>query len=248
MSLSTLSPKIKHLESFLAQSQRRRYSAKSVVICPMDSCGTLYLIVKGTVNILLEDDSGKELILTALHPGKFFGELGLFDSESRKQKRSALVVAKTECEVAALSYEKFRQLVEQDTRLLYEVIRQMAERIRYTTCKAYDLTSLDITGRVATTLRDLCKQPGAVTHPDGIQVKITRQEIARIISCSREMVGRVLKKLEEQGVIQTAGRTILVFNPLQARLTHPIPEHNSERPNVDRLPRLPPSRTYSTSV
>jgi len=83
----------------------------------------------------------------------------------------------------------------------------MAERLRNTTRKVGDLAFLDVTGRVARTLLDLCKQPDAMTHPDGMQIKITRQEIGRIVGCSREMVGRVLKALEEQGLVHVKGKT-----------------------------------------
>ena len=55
------------------------------------------------------------------------------------------------------------------------------------------------------------REPDAITHPDGMQIKITRQEIAKIVGCSREMVGRVLKELEEQGLITAHGKTIVVF-------------------------------------
>ena len=246
MLLSTLSPKVKKLENFLNFCQRRRYSAKSSVICPGDICETLYLLVKGTLNILIEDEGGKELIITQLQPGDFFGEMGLFDSGIKKQ-RSALVVAKTDCEVAEISYEKFRKLVEQDIELLYEVIRQMADRLRYTTYKAYDLIALDITGRVTTALQELCRQPGAVAHPDGVQIRVTRQEIARIISCSREMVGRVLKKLEEQGVILTHGKTITVLNALHTPFVPAPSGLHGERLTPAFSPRLAENRTFSPS-
>jgi CRP/FNR family cyclic AMP-dependent transcriptional regulator len=64
---------------------------------------------------------------------------------------------------------------------------------------------------VARTLLDLCKEPDAMTHPDGMQIKITRQEISRIVGCSREMVGRVLKDLEERELVSVAGKTMVVF-------------------------------------
>jgi len=69
---------------------------------------------------------------------------------------------------------------------------------------------MDVTGRVAGCLLELCKQPDAMTHPDGMQIKITRQEIGRIVGCSREMVGRVLKELEEQGLIEVHGKTMVI--------------------------------------
>lgn len=219
---TTLSPKIKNLEKLIPHCHSRRYAAKSTILCPGDQGDTLYLIIKGSVTVLIDDDSGRELIITHLQPGDFFGEMGLFDQAQAKQPRSAWVIAKTECQVAELSYDRFRELANQDPDILFAVIRQMAERLHNTTRKAFDLTFLDITHRVARTLLDLCKQPGAMTHPDGIQIKVTRQEIARIISCSREMVGRVLKNLESQEFVQVSGKTMVVFTPLQPEHTNTL--------------------------
>jgi len=87
---------------------------------------------------------------------------------------------------------------------------QMAQRLRDTTRKVGDLAFLDVTGRVARTLLDLSKEPDAMTHPDGMQIKITRQEIGRIVGCSREMVGRVLKVLEQQDLVWVKGKTMVV--------------------------------------
>jgi len=70
---------------------------------------------------------------------------------------------------------------------------------------------MDVTGRVAKTLIDLTDEPDAMTHPSGTQIRISRQEISRIVGCSREMVGRVLKQLEEQGMITVSGKTIVVL-------------------------------------
>ncbi|MGI0789175.1 helix-turn-helix domain-containing protein, partial [Pseudomonas aeruginosa] len=139
------------------------------------------------------------------------GELGLFEKEGSEQERSAWVRAKVECEVAEISYAKFRELSQQDSEILYTLGSQMADRLRKTTRKVGDLAFLDVTGRVARTLLDLCQQPDAMTHPDGMQIKITRQEIGRIVGCSREMVGRVLKSLEEQGLVHVKGKTMVVF-------------------------------------
>src|SRR6185312_7380657 len=97
------------------------------------------------------------------------------------------------------------------------------------TRKVSDLAFLDVTGRIARTLLDLCQQPDAMTHPDGMQIRISRQEIGRIVGCSREMAGRVLKALEEQGLIGASGKTIVVFGarpdsditiPLSRQLAH----------------------------
>ena len=148
------------------------------------------------------------MIMAYLNAGDFFGELGLFEEDT---PRSAWIRAKSECEVAEINYNKFRQLVKQDPEILFAVSGQMARRLRATTRKVGDLAFVDVTGRVARTLLDLSQQPDAITHPDGMQIKITRQEIGRIVGCSREMVGRVLKTLEEQGLVSAKGKTMVVY-------------------------------------
>lgn len=196
------------IESFLAAAHRRKYPAKSTIIFAGDNSDSLYYITDGSVTVLIEDESGREIIVAYLNKGDFFGEMGLFDDD---MPRSAWVKAKTECEVAELSYSRFRELAEEDTSMLYLLGGQMAERMRKTTEKVGDLAFLDVTGRVARTLLELSRQPDAMTHPDGMQIKITRQEIGRIVGCSREMVGRVLKTLSDQGLVSVKGKTMVVF-------------------------------------
>jgi CRP/FNR family cyclic AMP-dependent transcriptional regulator len=88
---------------------------------------------------------------------------------------------------------------------------QLSTRLLKASRKVTHLAYLDLTGRIAKTLMDLCREPDAITHPDGMQIRITRQELGRIVGCSREMAGRVLKILEEQKLITAKGKTIVVF-------------------------------------
>ena len=196
------------IDKFLEHCHRRRYPAKSVIIYAGDQSDVLYYIVEGSVTVLIEDEDGHEIVLAYLNPGDFFGEMGLFGEDSN---RSAWIRTKSQCELAEISYNRYRQLAEEDAGILFALAGQMATRLRNTSRKVSDLAFLDVTDRVARTLLDLCKQPDAMTHPDGMQIKITRQEIGRIVGCSREMVGRVLKSLEEQGLITARGKTMVVF-------------------------------------
>ena len=208
MAPAPLTPHIDNVEEFLSHCHRRRYPAKSTIIYAGDQGDTLYYIIKGSVTVVIEDDSdGKEMILAYLNPGDFVGEMGLFDQEHR----SAWIRTKTECEVGEISYGKFIELSHKHPEFLFAISKQIAQRLRDTTRKVSDLAFLDVTGRVARTLLDLCKEPDAMTHPDGMQIKITRQEIGRIVGCSREMVGRVLKDFEERELVSVAGKTMVVF-------------------------------------
>ena len=197
------------IERFLNLCHRHRYPAKNTIINMGDKPDILYYIISGSVSVVIEQEGEeRELVLAYLNPGDFFGEMALFDDT---QKRSARVFARTECELAEISYERFNQISSDNPEVLFHLAAQMATRLRKTSAKVGDLAFLDVTGRIAATLLELAKQPDAMTHPDGMQLKITRQEIGKIVGCSREMAGRVLKNLEEQELITAHGKTIVVF-------------------------------------
>lgn len=196
------------IERFLSHCHRRHYNNKNIIIHAGDTPDVLYYIVKASVTVLIEDDDGREIVLAYLNEGDFFGEMGLFDSEA---KRSAWIRARGACEIAEISYEKFRRLAKDDPEILFLLASQMALRLRRTSNNVGRLAFMDVAGRVAGALLELTKQPDAMTHPDGMQIKITRQELGRIVGCSREMVGRVLKTMEAQGLITAHGKTMVVF-------------------------------------
>ena len=207
VSLSLTTPDFGNMDEFLSAAHRRRYPRGSTIIYAGEESDSIFYITKGSVTVLIEDDSGREIIVAYLNAGDFFGEMAMFGEGTR----TAWVKAKTECEVAELSYTKFVDLSKRDTGMLYTLTSQLVDRLNKTTQKVSDLAFLDVTGRVARTLLDLCNEPDAMTHPDGMQIKITRQEIGRIVGCSREMVGRVLKTLEDQGLVSVKGKTMVVY-------------------------------------
>ena len=195
-------------QRFLEHCHRKSYPSKQLIIREGDPSTDLYYIISGSVTVQVEDKKGREIVLAYLNPGDFFGELGLFDDTL---KRSAFVRAKEKCEIAQISYERMKSLHEIFPDLLFAIASQLAIRLRKTSRKVSDLALTDVKGRVARTLLDLCKEPAAMTHPDGMLVRITRQELGRIVGCSREMVGRVLKDLEDDHLISVAGKSIVVF-------------------------------------
>jgi len=193
---------------FLEHCHRRNYPAKQTIIKEGDPSRDLYYILSGSVSVLIEDLKGHEIVLTYLNAGDFFGEIGLFNDE---HKRTAIVRAKSRCEIAQISYERIKRLGDLLPDLLFAIASQMAVRLMKTSRKVSDLAFTDVKGRVARTLIDLCREPDAMTHPDGMLIKVTRQELGRIVGCSREMVGRVLKDLEEDQLISVSGKSMVVF-------------------------------------
>ncbi len=203
------------LEPFLAHCHVHKYPVRKELMKPGDPADTLMYILDGQLTVLLEDEDGKEIILAYLNKNEFIGEIGMFIKQP-EPVRSVVIRTRTPCEIAQISYQRLEALLDGELKpytkdFLYAVGKQLSERLLSTSRKVSHLAFFDVTGRVASTLLDLCKQPDAMTHPDGMQIRITRQEIGRIVGCSREMVGRVLKNLEAQGLISVKGKTMVIY-------------------------------------
>ncbi len=210
-------PEPEFLAAFLSHCHRRRFPSKTDLIHSGDTADSLLYIVEGSVAVVLEDEDGREMIVTYLNKGQFLGEMGLFAPE-QPPIRSVLVRTRSPCTVAEISYSRLNQLLNEELRkytkdILFAIARQMTQRLLHNNDKISHLAFLDVTGRIAGALLELCKEPDAQTHPEGMQIRITRQELGRIVGCSREMAGRVLRNLEERGLVRVKGKTIVLLNP-----------------------------------
>lgn len=201
------------VERFLAHSHRRRYPTRTDVFRPGDPAGTLYYVVSGSVSIIAEEDDERELVLGYFGPGEFVGEMGLFiDSDTRE----VVLRTRTPCELAEIGYERLHQLLQEAlaadaARLLYAIGSQLSKRLLDTSRKASRLAFLDVTDRIVRTLHDLAREPESMSHPQGTQLRVSRQELARLVGCSREMAGRVLKKLQADGLLHARGKTVVLY-------------------------------------
>jgi CRP/FNR family cyclic AMP-dependent transcriptional regulator len=203
------------LEHFMRFCHIKKYPAKTIIVRPGESGDRLYFILEGSVSVCVEDaDGDHELILAYLNKNEFIGEVGIFQTV---ETRKVIVRTRSECRLAEISYERFHQILRKDLMehaqdILYMLGEQLSARLLSTSRNLCNLAFMDVEGRVARTLLDLCNGPEAITHPEGMQLHLSRQEIGRMVSCSREMAGRVLKELENKNLISAHGKTIVVFN------------------------------------
>lgn len=202
------------MQRFLAHCSQRRFTKKSVIVRPGDPADSLMYLVKGSAVITLEDEKGNDVILAYMKAGEFIGETGLF---FHAPERRALVRARSECEVAEIGYQHLNTLLLNELKdvhadLLTAVGLQLAQRLLNTTRRVTRLAFMDTAGRIARTLLDLCAEPEAMSHPDGTQIRLSRQELARIVGCSREVAGRVLKQMADDGMIAVSGMNIVVLH------------------------------------
>ncbi len=202
------------LQRFLDCCEVELYPVRHLIMRQGDPADRLYYLVEGTATVLMEDeaDPGNEIILAYLNPGEFIGEIGLF---YRTPQRNTLVRARSHCRVAHIPYARLQELFAGElaadhAAILQAVGMQLARRLLSTNRRLGQLAFMDVAGRVARTLLDLCAGPDAQPHPDGTELRLSRQEIARLVGCSREMAGRVLKSLAEQGLVTVDGRRIVV--------------------------------------
>ncbi|MDH3327333.1 MAG: cAMP-activated global transcriptional regulator CRP [Gammaproteobacteria bacterium] len=202
------------LQALLDYCKIEHLATKKLIVRPGDPADKFYYIIDGSVTISMEDDDGSDIILTYLNDGDFIGETGLFIKH--QTTRQVTVRTRTPCTLAEIGYSRLEELVKNELKdqyaeILHVIATHISRRLIQTTRKVGHLAFMDAAGRVASTLLDLCKQPDAMTHPEGMQIKISRTELGKIVGCSREMVGRVMKNMEEQGLITAKGKTVVIF-------------------------------------
>lgn len=159
------------------------------------------------------DDKEKELVVNYIGPGDFIGELGLFYPS---HKRNVTLKTRSPSQIAEISYEKLLTLMANELaadapKILFEIGSQISKRLLSVTRKASGLAFVDVRECVMRAAIELSHNPEALTHPKGMQIKASRQELAKMSGCSREMAGRALKELEEEGRLTAHGKTIVVF-------------------------------------
>ena len=162
-----------------------------------------------------DEDDGlqREMLVGHAVSGEFVGDLGLFFPAP---KRHIALRARTQAEIARISHARLMELLEGPLRedapkVLYAIGAHLSKRLLGATRKASGLALVDVRERIMRAVIELAKHPDALTHPQGMQIKASRQELAKLSGCSREMAGRALKELEAAGRLTARGKTIVVF-------------------------------------
>ena len=182
---------------------RKSYPRNSKIITAGELTDSLYVIISGRLKVLISDDEGREVILAILDSNDFFGEMGLLDDSPR----SASVIALEACELLILSKREFKKCLSENFELSLAVMRGLVKRLREADEKIGSLALMDVYGRVARLLLEMSE---TIDGQKVVIKKLAKQDIAKMIGASREMVSRVMKDLQQSGAIDVRGGSIFL--------------------------------------
>ena len=176
---------------------KRRFRRGELVVEQGRKSNALFILLNGRARVLTSDSRGREVILAVLEAGDYVGEMSLIDNEPH----SATVRAEVQTDMLILGRAEFARCLPENSSLSYAIMRGLVQRLRSADRQIESLALLDVYGRVARTLLDMAEE-----DPNGVKIirhKVSRQDMAKVVGASREMVSRVMKDLEERGVIET---------------------------------------------
>jgi CRP/FNR family transcriptional regulator, cyclic AMP receptor protein len=175
---------------------KRRFRRGEIIVEHGRKSNALFILLTGRARVLTSDSRGREVILAVLQPGDYVGEMSLIDNEPH----SATVRAEVQTDMLILGRAEFARCLPENSSLSYAILRGLVSRLRAADRQIESLALLDVYGRVARTLLDMAEQQGETLI---IRNKVSRQDLAKIVGASREMVSRVMKDLEERGMVET---------------------------------------------
>ena len=186
---------------------RRSFPRGTTIIAKGDITESLYVVISGRLKVMMSDEEGREVILAILGPNEFFGEMGLLDDSPR----SASVVALEACEMLSLSKRDFKKCLAENFEMTMTVMRGLVKRLREADQKIGSLALMDVYGRVAHLLLEMAE---TVNGQKVVTRKLAKQDIAKMIGASREMVSRVMKDLQAGGYIEVRPGSIFLHETI----------------------------------
>ena len=186
---------------------RKAYPKNSTIIAAGDPTDAMYIVVSGRLKVVMSDKQGQEVILAILNQGEFFGEMGLI----AQAPRSATVTTIEPCELLTITRADFTKCLQGNFDLTMNVIRGLVKRLREADKKIGSLALMDVYGRVARLLLEMAE---TVDGQKVVTKKLPKQQIAKMIGATREMVTRVMKEMETGGHIEVRAHQILLRDSL----------------------------------
>lgn len=195
------------LEPVARCAMMRRVPRGTAVVLAGDDTDFVYFVLNGSLKVMVSDEEGREVILTILGQGDLFGEMGVVDAEPR----SATVTAVMPSDLVMIAQSDFRRILQENFDISLRIMGNLARRLRAADRKIESLALMDVYGRVARLLLDMAEKEAGQTV---VRRKISKQDIAKMIGASREMVSRVMKDLQNRGLIEETDNGVILLEEL----------------------------------
>lgn len=203
----------RHPESLRALVMRgdvRRYRKGTILIQEGDVGESLFIVIDGRVKVYCVDSNDKEIAFGVFGAAEYFGEMAL---DGGPRAASVITLEPTIC--AVVHRRTLSDFIAERPQFCFEMLSKVIQRLRLATRDARNLAFIDVYGRITQLLNDM-----AVPQADGRRVlteRITHQEIASRVGCSREMVSRILKDLVNGGYVASCERRLVLLGKLPQR-------------------------------
>ncbi len=189
---------------------KQRVKRGDLIVAQGQKSNALFVILTGRARVVMVDARGREVILALLGAGEYVGELSLIDG----MPHSANVQAQEQTDLLVLGRADFEACLSSNLAMALAIIQGLTGRLRRADAQISSLALMDVFSRVASVLVD-----AAEPHESGhllLREKISRQDIAKRVGASREMVSRVMREFEDQGFVQTREDGALLLNERRA--------------------------------
>lgn len=197
------------LQAIARLAMMRRVARNSSIVRAGEHTDFVYLVLAGSLKVLVTDEEGREVIFGMLGPGELFGEMAVLDDHPR----SATVIAVSASQLVVIGKGDFKRLLQERFELSQYIIRNLTQRLRKADRKIETLALMDVYGRVARLLLDMAEN---VNGEQVVTRKITKVDIAKMIGATREMVSRVMNDLRREGLIEPGAHGIVLHERLPA--------------------------------
>ena len=187
----------------------RSYKKSNIILFEEDPGDSLFIIKEGKVKITRLSEGGKEVILSILGEGEFFGEMSLLDGESR----SANVIALSDCEVFVLKRDKFLNILKTTPQIAITLLEELAHRIRMSDQQIEYLSLADAENKVAMTILRIAEESGTFKMGQvSIEELPMQQDMANMSGTSRETISRMLSDFTDKGYIERKGKKLIILD------------------------------------
>ena len=193
----------RQLDTLFISSQHRSYLRQSYILRAEDKPDALYVLLAGRAQVVIEDGDGRDMIISTLGPGAVFGEMSLIDG----RPHCASVQALDYCEVLCIARSAFLCCMRENAQAAMLLLGSLVDKLRDADAKIVDLAFTDVAARVARAIDDTARNLNGewIVEPGA-------EQIARMVAASREMVSRVLKNFQQNGLIRRHRRKIILVD------------------------------------